>query len=44
MQLELLHQRLDELEQYYIKKYDTFNNGYNSTEGGFSGKLSEETK
>lgn len=42
--LELLHQRLDELEQYYIKKYDTFNNGYNSTEGGFSGKLSEETK
>lgn len=42
--LEKLHDKLDELEKYYIKKYDTFNNGYNSTEGGFSGKLSDETK
>lgn len=42
--LEKLHDELDKLEQYYIKKYDTFNNGYNSTEGGFSGRLSEETK
>lgn len=42
--LEKLHDKLDELEKYYIKKYDTFNNGYNSTEGGFSGKLSDEAK
>lgn len=42
--LEVLHQRLDDLEKYYIKKYDTFHNGYNSTEGGYSGRLSEETK
>lgn len=41
---EILHSRLDDLEKYYIKKYDSFHNGYNSTEGGFSGKLSEETK
>lgn len=25
---------LDDLEIYYIKKFDTFKNGYNSTEGG----------
>lgn len=42
--LEILHNRLDELEQYYIKKYDTFHSGYNSTEGGNSGRLSDETK
>lgn len=41
---QVLHLRLDDLEKYYIKKYDSFHNGYNSTEGGFSGKLSEETK
>lgn len=40
----ILHKRLDELEKYYIKKYDSFNNGYNSTEGGSNGKLSNETK
>ena len=40
----ILHQRLDELEKYYIKKYDSFHNGYNCTEGGFSGKRSNETK
>lgn len=40
----ILHQRLDELEKYYIKKYDSFHNGYNCTEGGFSGKRSDETK
>lgn len=29
---------LDEKEKYYIKKYDTFNNGYNLTEGGQDGR------
>jgi len=42
--IDQLKDRLNELEMYYIKKYDTFNNGYNSTEGGYNGKLSEETK
>lgn len=42
--IDELKERLNELEIYYIKKFDTFNNGYNSTKGGFSGKLSEETK
>lgn len=36
-----------ELEKYYIKKYDAFNNGFNMTEGGEWGapgrKFSEET-
>lgn len=27
-------QKLDELEQFYIKKYDSFKNGYNMNEGG----------
>lgn len=27
-------ERLDEREQYWIKYYDSYNNGYNSTEGG----------
>lgn len=27
-------EKLNELEKYYIKKYDSFNNGYNSTLGG----------
>jgi len=38
---------LDELEKYYIQKYDTFHNGYNSTEGGRSPrglKHSEKTR
>lgn len=26
--------KLDEMEAYYISKYDSFNNGYNSTKGG----------
>ena len=25
---------LNELEKYYIEKYDTFHNGYNASEGG----------
>lgn len=39
---------LNKLEIYYIKLYDTFNNGYNLTEGGDGGilgfKHSEESK
>ena len=37
---------LNDLEIYYIKKYDTFNNGYNLTSGGdsFDGEISEETR
>lgn len=30
---------LNNLEQYYINKYDTFNNGYNLTLGGEGGKI-----
>lgn len=33
-ELELLKKTLDELETSYIKEYDSFNNGYNMTEGG----------
>lgn len=37
---------LNDLEIYYIKKYDTFNNGYNLTSGGdcFNYEISEETR
>lgn len=28
---------MDELERYYIQKYDSFKHGYNATEGGDSG-------
>lgn len=36
---------LDEWEKYYIDKYDSFYNGYNSTTGGSRGKsVSEESK
>ena len=42
--LEELVTQLDNLEKYYIKYFDTFNNGYNSTTGGRDGLLSEETK
>lgn len=42
--IDILKERLNELEIYYIKKFNSFNDGYNSTEGGFSGRLSEETK
>lgn len=44
-------EKLDFMERYYIKKFDSYNNGYNMTPGGtggstgFSGhKHSEETK
>ncbi|WP_346905973.1 GIY-YIG nuclease family protein [Clostridium sp.] len=37
---------LDDLEIYYIKKYDSFNNGYNLTTGGGASEyeMSEETR
>lgn len=37
---------LNDLEVYYIKKYDSYNNGYNLTSGGdgFEGEISEETR
>lgn len=31
---EYSRELLNDLEQYYIKYYDSFNNGYNATEGG----------
>lgn len=34
---------LDEMEIYYISFYDSMNNGYNCTTGGFGGKKSNET-
>ena len=40
-------EKLDELEEYYIKKFDTFENGFNLTTGGEKCKmspLSEEAK
>lgn len=48
----ILHENINtleeakELEKYYIKKYDTFENGYNSTIGGegYHGIHSEQTK
>ena len=35
---------LNQLEQFFIKTYDSIKNGYNSCEGGKNGLLSEETK
>ena len=40
---EQLELDLDEWEMYYIWKYDSFYNGYNSTEGGRKGKLHKNT-
>lgn len=39
-------EELDELEKHYIKEFDSMNpeKGYNKTEGGHSGKWSEEAK
>ena len=34
----------DRLEDYWIKQYDTINNGYNIKEGGSHGKHTAETK
>lgn len=37
--------QLEEMEKFYIEKYDTFNNGYNLTTGGELKKsISEESK
>lgn len=35
---------LNQLEQFFIKKYDSIKKGYNSSEGGKNGLLSEDTK
>lgn len=40
-------EKLDELEEYYIKEFDTYRNGYNMTFGGYTTtgmKLSEKTR
>ena len=37
-------EKLNEMENYYINKYDTIENGYNLREGGANGSLNEETK
>ncbi len=45
--IESLQNRLNELECYYISKFDSFKNGYNSTEGGegcLGKEVSENTK
>lgn len=40
-----LKEQLNALEKYYIEKYDTYNNGYNSTKGGETSYApSEKTK
>lgn len=41
---QIVKNMLNELEIYYINKYDSYHNGYNSTSGGQSYTLSEETK
>lgn len=35
---------LDEWEKYYIEKYDSYYNGYNSTTGGSNGIICEESR
>ena len=37
-------EKADELEKFYIKKFDTIASGYNLKEGGSNGLLSTETK
>ena len=37
-------EQLDNLEIFYIAKFDSMNNGYNCNPGGFGGKHSDETK
>lgn len=41
---EELREKLDELEKYYIAKYDSYRNGYNMTEGGSGSKGCFQTK
>ena len=36
--IEAPQSELDELEIFYIKKYDSYNNGYNMTLGGLTGR------
>ncbi len=45
--LQELELKLNELEEYYIREYDTLESGYNSTSGGegcLNRIVSEETK
>jgi group I intron endonuclease len=37
-------EEMDTKEKYFIKLFDSIENGYNLTEGGKGGKMSEETK
>lgn len=39
LEKEALKNKLDELEKYYIQKYDSYNHGYNQTLGGDYGVL-----
>ena len=39
LELQELKSKLDNLEKYYIEKYDSYKNGYNQTIGGDSGIL-----
>jgi len=41
---EKLRERLNYWEIYYIKEFDTFKNGYNSTDGGNTTQISNETR
>lgn len=38
----ILNSDIDEKEKYYIKKYNTYYNGYNATEGGEGGRTSSK--
>ena len=35
-------EQIQELEKFYVKKYDSFKNGYNSDEGGLGGKCQSQ--
>lgn len=39
-----IKEKLDFMERYYIRKYDSFNNGYNMTLGGDGGAGAKHTE
>lgn len=41
---DIILENLDEREMFYIEKYDSFNNGYNSTKGGRGGLALNKTE
>ena len=41
---ETSRDQIEELEKHYIREYNSFNNGYNLTEGGRISEITEETK